>query len=205
MADKMKIIGLTGGIGSGKTTVAGFLAELGAIVLDADKIGHDVLENDAQTHNSIVETFGEQVLDAEGGIDRKKLADIVFNSRELLVRLNLITHPPIYRIMQGLIDENRQQGTEILIIDAPLLIEAGLATRVDELWVTIAPPEVIIARLEKKGMTHEDIQTRMQIQMIPEERIKLANLIINTDVSLEDLKKTISDLWQKIRVDTNRH
>jgi dephospho-CoA kinase len=201
----MKIIGLTGGIGSGKSTVAGFLAELGATVIDADKIGHDVLESEAEVRQKIALTFGEQVLDSNGNIDRKKLAGIVFKNHELLVKLNLITHPPIYRRMQNLLDKYRQQvGIELLVIDAPLLIEAGLATKVDEIWITIAPQDVIIERLEKKGMTKEDIHARMHQQTLPEERMKVANLVINTDVPLEALKKAVGDLWQRIRVDTNR-
>jgi len=200
----MKIIGLTGGIGSGKSTVAEFLAELGAVVMDADKIGHEVLESDEEVRRRIIETFGEQVLGSNGNIDRKKLADIVFKNHENLVKLNLITHPAIYRRMQNNIEKYRQQGVEVLIIDAPLLIEAGWATKVNELWVTIAPQEVISSRLERRGMSREDIQSRMRLQTPPEERVKLATLVINTDVPMDKLKNAIGELWQSGRVDTNR-
>jgi dephospho-CoA kinase len=200
----MKIIGLTGGIGSGKSTVAGFLAEMGAVILDADKIGHEVLESDQEVKNKIVATFGEEVMNSAGNIDRRKLADIVFKDHESLIQLNLITHPFIYRRMLNIIENYQRQGVGVLIIDAPLLIEAGWATKVDEIWVTIAPKEVIIERLEKKGMTREDIQSRMNLQITPENRMKAANLAINTDVPLPELKKAIADLWNKIRVDTNR-
>jgi dephospho-CoA kinase len=200
----MKIIGLTGGIGSGKSTVAGFLAELGAIVLDADKIGHEILEMDSDVRQKIVEAFGEQVLNAEGRIDRKKLAEAAFKDRQSLIKLNLITHPFIYHRLQKRIDDYRQQGVEILVIDAPLLIEAGWATRVNEIWVTIAPRETIIERLKKKGMPEEDIQSRMNLQIPPEDRMKVADVVINTDITLPELKKAVADLWGKVRVDTNR-
>ncbi len=200
----MKIIGLTGGIGSGKSTVAGFLAELGAVVLDADKIGHEILETDAEVRQEIVDNFGKQVLDHKGRIDRKKLADIVFKDRESLIKLNLITHPPIYRRMQGILDSYQRQGIEVTVIDAPLLIEAGWSTRVDETWVTVAPKEVIIERLVKKGMTKEDIESRMRLQIMPHDRMKAAKLAVDTDMPLEDLKKAIADLWARTTVDTNR-
>jgi dephospho-CoA kinase len=200
----MKIIGLTGGIGSGKSTVAGFLAELGAVVLDADKIGHEILENDAEVRQEIVDNFGRQVLNRKGHIDRKKLADIVFKDRQSLIKLNLITHPPIYRRLQSILDDYRQRGVEVVVIEAPLLVEAGWATGVDETWVTIAPREVIIERLEKRGMTKEDIESRIRLQILPEDRMKAAKLTIDTNVSLEGLKKAVTDLWHKTAVDTNR-
>ena len=200
----MKIIGLTGGIGSGKTTVAGFLAELGAVVLDADKIGHEILETDAEVQQEIVNSFGRQVLDQKGQISRKKLADVVFKDRESLINLNLITHPPIYRRLQGILEDYQRQGIEVVVIDAPLLIEAGWATRVEETWVTIAPKEVIIERLEKRGLTREDILSRISMQILPEDRMKATKIVINTNMPLEDLKQAITDLWNKHKVDTNR-
>lgn len=200
----MKIIGLTGGIGSGKSTVASFLAELGAVVLDADKIGHEVLETNEEVQQEIVDYFGRQVLDTRGDISRKKLADIVFKDRESLIKLNLITHPHIYRFIQRALDAYQQQGVQVVVIDAPLLVEAGWSTKVNETWVTIAPKEVIIERLEKRGLKREDILSRMNMQRLPEDRMKAAKIVINTNVSLEDLKKAIADLWKKTTVDTNR-
>jgi len=200
----MKIIGLTGGIGSGKSTVAGFLAELGAVVMDADQIGHEILGTDEEVRHRITETFGEDVLDSVGNVDRKKLAGIVFKNREALVKLNLITHPAIYRRMQSDIEKDKQQKVDALIIDAPLLIEAGWATKVDKIWVTIAPQDVIVERLEKKGLSRDDIQSRMHLQTPPEERIKLADFVIDTNIPLDDLKKAIGALWKRTIVDTNR-
>jgi dephospho-CoA kinase len=200
----MKIIGLTGGIGSGKSTVAGFLAELGAAVLNADSIWHEILETDAVIQQKIVDAFGKQVLGADGKIERIKLADVVFKDRNELVKLNLISHPAIYRRIQSLLKNYRKQGVEVAVIEAPLLIEAGWATRVDEIWLTLAPKEVIVERLIKKGMSAEDIKARMNMQIPPEDRIKAAKIVIDTDKPLEELKETISDLWHSTTVDTNR-
>jgi dephospho-CoA kinase len=200
----MKIIGLTGGIGSGKSTVAGFLAELGAVVLDADKIWHEILETDAGIQQQIVDTFGKQVLSSDGIIDRKKLAAVVFKDRDKLMMLNSISHPAIYRHMQNKLDDCKKRGVEVAVIEAPLLIEAGWAGVVDEIWVTVAPAEKIIERLVKRGMSKENIQSRMNMQILPEDRIKTAKIVIDTDKPLEELKKTASDLWYTTIVDTNR-
>ena len=106
--------------------------------------------------------------------------------------------------MQSDIEEYRKQGVDILIIEAPLLIEAGWATKVDKIWVTIAPQDVIVERLKKKGISVKDIQARMRLQTPPEERIKLADFVIDTNMPLDELKIIIGELWQKTIVDTNR-
>ncbi|MDD4873521.1 MAG: dephospho-CoA kinase [Dehalococcoidales bacterium] len=198
----MRIIGLTGGIGSGKSTVAAYFSELGATIIDADKIGHEVLETDEEVQRQLIDAFGKRILSPDGKIDRRKLAGIVFGNRESLIKLNLMTHPSIYRRMQSSIEEYKRQGKDILIIDAPLLIEAGWATRVDKIWVTIAPLEVILKRLEKNGISQEEAQARINLQTLPKERIRLADLIINTDLPLEELKIKIGELWEKLRFDT---
>jgi len=135
----MKVIGLTGGIGSGKSTVSGYLKELGASVIDADIIGHRVLE-DARVKNELRAAFGGQILDENGRIIRKKLGDIVFGTdKEQLPLLNRITHPRIQRIIKEELESYRHQGVRITIVEAPLLIEAGYNSLVDEIWVTTAP------------------------------------------------------------------
>ena len=116
----MKIIGLTGGIGSGKSTVSRFLAQLGAVVIDADKAGHEVLRN-PEIRDEIVSAFGEQVLAHGGGIDRGRLGEAVFGNTEALERLNDITHPGIRRIVESRIEELRRQGVKVVVLEAPLL------------------------------------------------------------------------------------
>ncbi|MFA5629777.1 MAG: dephospho-CoA kinase [Dehalococcoidales bacterium] len=200
----MKVIGLTGGIGSGKSTVAAFLKELGAIVLDADQIGHDVLENDGEVHAEVVSLFGAQVLNAKSRIDRKKLADIVFKDATLTAKLNMLVHPVIYKNIEAILEDYRQKGVQTAVIEAPLLIEAGWRERVNEIWVTVAPKDVVMARLGKRGMTEDSILERMQLQMPSEEKQRAADVVIDTDIPLIDLKKTVTDLWNKTTVDTNR-
>jgi dephospho-CoA kinase len=200
----MKIIGLTGGIGSGKSTVAGFLEKLGAVVLDADSIWHEMLETDTDVHREIGDAFGKQVLGRDGKIDRNKLAAVVFKDRDELIKLNLISHPLINRRMQNILEDYKKQGVEVAVIEATLLIEAGWATRVDEVWVTVAPQDKIIERLIKRGMAKEDILSRMHMQSLPEDRMKAAKIVIDTDKPLEELKNTVTDLWYHTTVDTNR-
>ena len=124
--DGMKVIGLTGGIGSGKSTVSKFLKELGAVILDADKVGHEAFKPDTEAWREVVAAFGKQILALDGDIDRKKLGEIVFGNYEALARLNQIVHPRIYALVKAEIEEYRRQGVEVVVLEAPLLIEAPL-------------------------------------------------------------------------------
>jgi dephospho-CoA kinase len=192
----MKIIGLTGGIGSGKSTVARFLAELGAVIIDADKIGHEVLESDGKARSSVMSAFGRQIVNPDGSINRKKLGDIVFKNREDLNKLNWIMHPQIYRALKTKLEQYRKHGIEIVIIEAPLLIEASWATFVDEVWVTIAPQATVLKRLEKMGLPHTEAMARIRSQLPAEERNRHADVVIDTDCSLDELKTKVGKLWQ---------
>ena len=200
----MKIIGLTGGIGSGKSTVAGFLKEMGAAVVDADKIWHEMLETDSVVRQEIVNNFGRQVLTSRGKIDRRKLADIVFKDSDALAKLNTISHPLIYRRIQDMLDDFKRQGIAAAVIEAPLLIEAGWENRVDEAWITVASKDKIIERLINRGMAKEDIISRITMQTLQEDGMKAAKKGIDTDMPLAELKNKIADLWDEIIVDTNR-
>lgn len=195
----MKVIGLTGGIGSGKSTVSGYLKELGASVIDADIIGHRVLE-DARVKKEIRAAFGSRILDENGRINRKKLGDIVFGTdKELLPLLNRITHPVILERIKEKLKEYRHQGVSVTIVEAPLLIEAGYTSLVDEIWVTTAPEEVILKRLkDKNGLLYSQIINRIRSQLPVEERNKHADIIINTNVILAELKEKIKHLWQSL-------
>jgi dephospho-CoA kinase len=198
----MKIIGLTGGIGSGKSTVAGFLAELGALVINADQIGHEVLKTDSQARQLIVAAFGQQVLAPDGSIDRSKLGKIVFGNHDALARLNRIMHPRIYRVVSSLLEQYRKQGTRVAVIEAPLLIEASWATKVDQLWVTAAAEATVLKRLGKIGLSRDKAMARIRSQLADSERLKLADIIINTDCSLDELRLEVGRLWQGLPFDT---
>ena len=196
----MKVIGLTGGISSGKTTVSQFLAELGAVIIDADKIGHEVFKPDTETWQEIVAAFGRQILTPDGDIDRKKLGEMVFKNPESLSRLNRIMHPRMYELAKAQIEEHRRRGVDVVVLEAPLLLEAGWAPLVDEVWVTIAPEATILKRLKgRSGLSEQEALTRIHSQLSSEERVSNANVVIDTDCSLDELKARVEKLWQKLQ------
>ena len=196
----MKVIGLTGGIGSGKSTVAGFLAELGAVVIDADKVGHEAFEPDTELWREVVAAFGSQILTPNGDIDRKKLGDIVFEDPDSLARLNQIMHPRMYDIVKAQIEEYRQQGVDVVVLEAPLLLEAGWTSLADEVWVTTASEATVLERLrERAGLSEQESLARIRSQMSNEERLKHADAIIDSDCSLDELKAKIKGLWHKLK------
>ena len=199
----MKVIGLTGGIGSGKSTVSQFLAELGAVILDADKVGHEAYKPDTEVWREVVAAFGRQILTSNGAIDRKKLGEIVFGNAEALSRLNQIMHPRMYDMVKAQLEEYQRQGVDVVVLEAPLLIEAGWASSVDEVWVTVAPESTVLRRLEEcSGLSEQQSLARIRSQLSSEERIRHANVVINTDCSLDELKAKVKELWQKLALDT---
>jgi len=196
----MKVIGLTGGIGSGKSTVSQFLAEVGAIILDADRVGHEALKPDTNIGREVVAAFGRQILTPGGEIDRAKLGETVFGNPESLSRLNRIMHPRMYDMVKAQLEEYRQQGVDVVVLEAPLLIEAGWTSLVDEVWVTVAPESTVLKRLkEQVGLSESESLARIRSQLSSEERIKHADVVINTDCSLDELGARVGELWRKAR------
>jgi dephospho-CoA kinase len=194
----VKVIGLTGVFGSGKSTVAGFLADLGADVLDADIIVHQLYEPEAEGWRKVVAIFGRTMLTEDGKIDRRKLAGVVFNDSEALQKLNAAIHPLAARRVKILLEERRRKHLPMVVIEASLLIEAGWASMVDEIWVTTAPREVIFRRLNRKyGLSCREALTRIRKQIPVREQVKHAARVINTDTSLEHLKAKVHRLWHK--------
>ena len=195
----MKIIGLTGSIGSGKSTVAEFLAELGAAVIDADKVGHEAFEPDTVLWQAVVDAFGRGVLTSDGDIDRKKLSDIVFGNPDSLVRLNQIMHPRMYDIVKAQIEEYHQLGVNVVVLEAPLLLEAGWTSLVDEVWVAVASEPTVLRRLqEKAGMSRQQSLARIHSQLSSDERMNQADVVIDTDCSLDEVRTKVKGLWQKL-------
>jgi len=193
----MKTIGLTGGICSGKSTVARFLEDLGAVIIDADKIGHEALEPDTEVWHKVVDTFGRQVLTSGGSIDRKRLGEIVFGSPELLLKLNQITHPRIYQMAKTRLEDCRKRGASVVVLEAPLLPKVGWASLIDELWVTTASEAAALRRLqERRGLSRTESLARIRSQVPVQEQINCADVTIDTDCSLEELKIKIEELWQ---------
>ena len=196
----MKVIGLTGGIGSGKSTVARFLGELGAVVVGLDKVGHEALKPGGEAWERIISEFGKDILTVSGEIDRAKLAGLVFNNRDLLTRLTRIVHPVIDNMVNAKIEEYRRQGTQVVVLEAAAILEAGRASQVDELWVTVAPETKIIQRLtERAGYSEEESRSRINSQMPSEERIGQADVVIDTDCTLDELKARVLVEWRKLQ------
>ena len=192
----MKVIGLTGGIGSGKSTVSRFLAELGAVILDVDRVGHEALKPDTEIWRQVVAAFGRQILTPAGDIDREKLGERVFGNPESLARLNRIMHPRMYEIVSAQLDDYRRQEMDVVVLEAPLLIEVGWASSVDEVWVTVAPEATVLSRLEKqKGLSCQEALARIYSQLSSEERIRHADVVIDTDCDLDELKTRVGEVW----------
>ncbi|MFC1952484.1 dephospho-CoA kinase [Chloroflexota bacterium] len=199
----MKVIGLTGGIGSGKSTVSKFLAELGAVILNADEVGHEALKPDTKTWHKVVTAFGNQILTPAGNIDRKKLGKLVFGNPESISRLNRIMHPLMYEMVKARLEDYRQQGTTVVVLEAPLLLEAGWTPLVDEVWMTAALEATVLKRLEERsGMSHAESLARIRSQLPAEERGKYADIVINTDCDPDELKARVKEFWQRLELDT---
>ncbi len=195
----MKVIGLTGGIGSGKSTVAQFLAELGAVIVDLDKVGHEVLKQ-KEIQAQLVNEFGKDILSDSGDIARARLGGIVFNDFEALSRLNKIMHPVIDTIINARIEECRREGVEVVVLEAVALLDAGRASQVDEIWVTIAPESVVLKRLAgRAGYSGEEAKARINSQLPSDERIKQADVVIDTDCTLDELKDRVAVEWRKMQ------
>jgi len=193
----MKVIGLTGGIGSGKSTVSGFLAQLGAVIIDADRVGHEALSTDSQVRRELLATFGWQVISPSGEVNRKKLGEIVFSNPESLSQLNQIMHPRMYDMVKAQLEEYRRQGVGVVVLEAPLLIEADWTSLVDEVWVTVASQSTVLRRLKEKfGLSEPEALARICCQLASEEKVKHADVIIDTDCDLDELKAKVKELWQ---------
>ena len=180
----MIIIGLTGGIGTGKSTASRLLSNLGAVVLDADSLGHDTYKKGTELFRALVKTFGQEIVGKKGEIDRTKLADIVFANQNLLTRLNLMVHPQIKTHIEKAISRLDRKKTSMVVIDAAILVEAGWTDLVDEVWVLTAERKTIIERLSNKFKNNmAGALKRMEFQMPQSELVSKADVVIDNDGS----------------------
>jgi len=195
-----RVIGLTGGIGSGKSTVSQCLAELGAVIIDADKVGHEAFNPGTQAWHEVVNTFGRQVIAPGGEIDRKKLGEIVFNNPESLARLNKIMHPRMYEMMGKMIEEYRRQGVDVVVMEAAVLLEANWTPLVDEVWVTVTSEEAVLERLNRqRGLAREQTLSRIRSQLSSDERARHADVVINNDGDLDEMRARVKELWDGLQ------
>ena len=194
------VIGLSGGIGAGKSTVAALLAERGARVIDADKIGHEVYRPHSEGFRRVVEAFGPGVVAAEGTIDRRALGRLVFADREALARLNAIVHPLIAIEIQQRSAALRAEGLEgPVVVEAAILAEAGWRALFDRLWVVSVRPETAIARvMAARAMSREEVERRLAVQMPDAERCRLADVVIVNDGTLAELRAEVEKAWRTL-------
>ena len=194
----MLVIGLTGGIGTGKTEVSRILADLGAEIVNADFLGHQAYEPHTETWRQVVEAFGEGILTETGEVDRRKLGPIVFADERALKRLNAIVHPRIRQMIVERLDEMGARGLGAAVVEAALFIEAGWTPLADELWVTAAPEETVIERVRTRtGLDEKAIRARIDSQMPQQERLRHADVIVENDGSLDTLRERVERLWHE--------
>ena len=194
----MKIVGLTGGIGAGKSTVARLLAGHGAVIVDADAIARQVVEPGTPGLAEIVATFGAGVLSADGTLDRPGLGRIVFADQTALRKLEAITHPRISAESARLIAVAEAEGRPVLVHDIPLLVENGLPETFEDVLVVEAPDELRLARLEDRGLPREQALERMKAQATNEQRRAAATYLIDNSGSLESLRARVDEVWSAL-------
>ncbi|MDC7089378.1 dephospho-CoA kinase [Corynebacterium pseudodiphtheriticum] len=196
----MKIIGLTGGIGSGKSTVARSLQEHGFPIVDADLIAREIVEPGQPALAELTKEFGEDILNADGSLDRGLLASRAFTNKDTTQRLNNITHPRINQRTQELFDEARENGAEAVIYDMPLLIDKGLHKDMDATIVVHAAEHVRLERLTtKRGLDVDDVRRRINAQIDDETRKQHADILLDNNGTEEDLTKQIAEAVDKIK------
>ena len=192
----MFVIGLTGGIGTGKTYVSSLLKDLGAAIVNADLLGHEVYAPQSEGWQAVVDTFGEQIVAENGEIDRRALGGIVFSDENALLQLNAIMHPRIYSLTEQRLNALAERGENTAVLEAALLIEAKWTPLVDEVWVTVSPVTDIITRLQERNNMDEDTaRSRINSQMPQSERVQHADVVLENAGSLEELSAKIQDLW----------
>jgi dephospho-CoA kinase len=195
----MKLVGLTGGAGSGKSTVAGMLRELGAVVVDADEATHAVYEPGTPGFDAVVREFGQEFV-SEGRIDRGKLGQLVFNDDDARKRLNAIVHPLVREWMARQTAEAVERGAEIVIQDVPLIFENSLQGLFSQVILVYVPEEVQVERLVTgRGFTPERARSVINAQMPIEAKRGLAQFVVNNSGSREDTRGQVEAVWKEIK------
>lgn len=190
------LIGLTGNIGTGKSTVAGMLAELGAEAIDADKVVHQTMQAGTPVHAAIVSAFGPEVLAPDGEIDRRRLGDIVFADPAALARLEAIIHPAVIEEVDRRVASS---SAVAVVVEAIKLIEAGMADGCDSVWVTTCRPEQQVQRIaEARGLSRAEAEHRVQVQPPQEEKVARADVVIDTSGTLAWTREQAVAAWEKL-------
>ena len=192
----MVVIGLTGGIGAGKSEVSRILAGHGAVIIDTALLGHEAYAPGTAPWRAVVQAFGRDILLPDAQIDRKILGDIVFSDPEALEQLNSIMRPALNSMITERIRDAGRQGYRVVVLDSATLVEAGWTEYADEVWLTTAPRDTIFERLRKRsGLSIKAIVERMESQLSDEERRAHADVVIENDGTLTDLRNAVEALW----------
>lgn len=195
----MNVIGLTGGIGAGKSTVSSYLREKGYLILDADQIAHDITAKGSPVLIRIADAFGAEMIREDGNLDRKKLAAVVFSDKQKKLLLEEITTRQVVKIIAEKVEELRKKGKyDIIFVDAPLLFEAGVDAMTDFVWMVTAADDVRISRvMERDHISREDVLRRIANQMSNEEKIRRSNEVIDNSHGKDELYRQIELLLTK--------
>ena len=199
-SDRGIIVGITGGIACGKSTVSKLLSKKGAIPINSDEIGHQLLKRGSPVMGALLETFGSDILDESGDVSRQKLGAIVFNDKAARERLNAIMHPPIVERSRS--EANRlvtQDANCVVLIDAPLLIEANSQDTVDVIVVVRASTQIQLQRLLDRSLSPAEAQARIDSQMPLSEKVKYADFVVENDGTLEELQRKVDGFWGELR------
>lgn len=195
-----KVIGLTGGIATGKSTVSAVLRRLGAEIIDADAIAREIVRPGTECLENLVREFGREILNSNGTLNRRKLAEIAFSDPDKLRRLNEITHPAIVGEIKRRLVASRTMGrtaSRAVVIEAPLLFEVGLDEIVDEIWVVALGEEEQIRRLMKRdGLKRHEAENRLRSQMPLAEKVKRADFVIDNSGPVELVEEAVRRLWR---------
>lgn len=195
----MIVIGLTGGIASGKSTIAAELARLGATVIDADKVGHEAYLPGSEGHRLVSQAFGPQIVAADGTIDRRALGALVFAGPAQRERLQGIVWPVMKQMMAARLDALRAEGVAVAVVEAAVLFEAGWQDLVQQIWVVTVPPEIAVERLvARNGITPEQARERLAAQLSNEERARQAQVVIDNGQPVDATLAQVGELWQRL-------
>jgi dephospho-CoA kinase len=196
----MKVIGLTGGIGSGKSLVANYFFSLGAQVIDADQLARQAIERGSTGFDEVLSAFGDSIL-KDGDIDRRKLGEIVFSDPDKRKLLESIVHPIVQK---GLAEakENLSED-EILVYEIPLLVETKAMDKFDAIITVEAPLDERIKRLINRGLLHSEIEKRIANQVSPDERKAVANFVIENDGSEDELLRKVENIWEELNASSH--
>ena len=194
------VIGLTGGIASGKSTAARYLASLGAHVIDADALGHRAYEPDTDAYQAVLAAFGNDVRGADGQLDRRALGSKVFGDPAAMKRLTDIVWPEIRRLAEveiGAVQET--DASAVVVLEAAVLFEAGWQDAVDETWVVTVEPDIAVQRaMARDGLDHSAVQARMEAQLSNAERTALADVVVDNSGSEAAMRERLNDEWRRL-------